>query len=103
MIVVDANIVAYSVIEGKFTSIARQLARLSPTWVAPLFCRYELANILWFYLKRGALPAKSVTDVWNAMASVFYCHERKTDVPLVVHLANERAISAYDAQYVEES
>ena len=100
MIVVDANIVAYSVIEGKFTGVARQMARLSPTWVAPLFCRYELANILWFYVKRGALPAKGVTDVWNAMASVFYYHEHEIEVPPIVRLANERDISTYDAQYV---
>ena len=100
MIVVDANIVAYWVIEGDKTPLARRLRSLHPVWVVPSLCRHELASVLSVYFKHGGMDADDVAMLWESFTSVIEGHEYETAFPEAIMLARDHDISAYDAQYV---
>lgn len=100
MIVVDANIVAYWVIDGDKTPLARRLRSLHPVWAVPSLCRHELANVLSVYFKHGGINADDVPMLWEGFISVIDGHEYEVAFPDAIRLARDHAISAYDAQYV---
>ena len=61
MIVADANLLAYLVVEGTQTAAAVEVARLDDAWGAPRLRRSELLSALSGYVRRGE------TDVANAL------------------------------------
>lgn len=100
MIVVDANVVAYATIKGAKTPVARQLRAVDRHWVMPSLCRHELANVLLSHVRSGTFTEQDIVPIWDKIALVTEGNEREVSLPSVVRLANERSISAYDAQYV---
>lgn len=100
MIVVDANVIAYSVVEGRMTAVALSVRDRDPHWLVPLLWRSELMNILAVYARRRGLSFPECLRIWEGAARAFSPNERDPDARMVLDLAITRAISAYDAQYI---
>ncbi len=100
MIVVDANVLAYSIIEGTLTPLALQVRKRDPHWRLPGIWRHEILNIFTTYVRQGGLAkekaVKGLEDV--------YAHILPNEVELgpveTLDIALHHKISAYDAQYV---
>ena len=54
MIVADCNVLAYLVIPGARTSVAKQAFALDGDWTAPPLWRSEFLSVLATYLRVGA-------------------------------------------------
>ena len=78
MIVADANVIAYWLIQGKYTTLARQLYASEPIWVVPALCRHELANVIANYVKHGAMAVTDVPLLWRNLESLI--RDREYDV-----------------------
>ena len=100
MIVVDANVAAYWLIEGEYTALARQLYANEPDWVVPALCRHELANVMASYVKHGGMAVADVPLLWESLESLIGGREYEVDFRQVIALAAEKSLSAYDAQYL---
>ncbi len=100
MIVADANVIAYWLIEGEFTALARRLYDREPTWVVPALCRHELANVIANYVKHRAMVVADVPLLWRNLESLVGGREYDVDYVEVIALAANNGISAYDAQYL---
>ena len=100
MIVADANVVAYLVIAGRKTALARQLRELEPDWAVPSLCKHEFASLLGQYVMEGGMPAGDVPELWERFDLTINGHEHEIEIPAAVLLACERKINVYDAHYV---
>lgn len=100
MIVVDTNVVAYTLIEGAQTALARQARLLDTEWRLPTLWRHEFLNILATYARRGGASVSAVTSLWEQAVELFSPGERRVDMPLALRLAVHHRVSAYDAQFV---
>lgn len=100
MIVVDANVVAYSLLEGDRSSTARAVAERDPEWRLPPIWRYEFANLLWLIVSNGTMKEAAAIELLIATRERFAAHEVDPDQGRAFRLAAGRSITAYDAQYV---
>lgn len=100
MIVVDANVLAYSIIEGTLTPLALQVRKRDPHWRLPGIWRHEILNIFTTYVRQGGLTKEKAV---KALENV-YAHILPNEVEMgpieTLEIAIHHKISAYDAQYV---
>jgi predicted nucleic acid-binding protein len=100
MIVVDANILIYSLIEGDYTLLVNKLRERDTDWRTTALCMHETLNVLATYQRRDILTLaqckKLLTHAEHFM-KVAQC-EVKMDAALAV--AAKYAVTGYDAQYV---
>ena len=100
MIVVDANILVYSLIEGDYTPLIQKLREKDADWRTTALCLHETLNVLATYQRRGVLTlaqCKKLLDHAERFMQVAQC-EVKLDAALAV--AAKYVITGYDAQYV---
>lgn len=100
MIVVDANILIYSLIEGDYSPLAHKLRERDMDWRTTGLCLHEVLNVLATYQRRDILTlaqCKKLLDHAERFMKVAQC-EVKMDAALAV--AAKYAITGYDAQYV---
>ena len=100
MIVVDANILVYSLIEGDYTQLVQKLREKDADWRTTGLCLQEILNVLATYQRREVLTlaqCKKLLDHAERFMQVAQC-EVKMDAALAV--AAKYAITGYDAQYV---
>jgi len=100
MIVVDANILVYSLIEGDYSPLVQKLREKDADWRTAGLCLHEVLNVLAIYQRRGILkPAqcKKLLEHAERFMKVAQC-DVKMDMALVV--AAKYTITGYDAQYV---
>ncbi len=100
MIVTDANVIAYWLIEGEYTPFARRLYDIEPVWVVPTLCRHELTNVITSYIKHRAMTVTDVPRLWQNLELLIRDREYEVDHNHVIALAVEKDLSAYDAQYL---
>ena len=100
MIVVDANVILYSVTACEQTDRARTVLAADDLVVVPRLWRAECANALCVLVRRGALSAESGHRALRAALDVFTDRERDIDPEAVWTVALESGLSAYDAEYV---
>ena len=100
MIVVDANIVAYWTIKGAQTEAATRLRVADPVWVVPALCQHELLNVLWMYMRGDEMTLPQAIAVWDDCKAVIEGSGYEVPAHEILSLAQERNITAYDAQYV---
>lgn len=100
MIVVDVNVIAYTLIAGEKTSEARTVLGLDPDWIVPDLWRDEFLNILATYVRQGGTSLEQAKKLWLSATGLF--EERETQVnPIeILELADRYSLSAYDAQYL---
>lgn len=100
MIVVDANILVYSLIKGDYSPLVRKLRERDMDWRTTGLCLHEILNVLATYQRRDILKlaqCKKLLEHAERFMKVAQC-EVKMDAALAV--AAKYAITGYDAQYI---
>ena len=100
MIVVDVNVVAYYVIEGEKTALARELMQREPDWRLPDLWRHEYLNVLATYARQGGATLEQARVLWRRAVELFGPREQATDAEAALTLAIQAPVSAYDGQYL---
>ena len=100
MIVVDANVLVYALIEGDRTELAHQVAQRDLEWVVPALWRHELLNVLATFTRLQILEPPQAHRVWLRAVRRLARTERPVDHAAALQLAIDHRISAYDAQYL---
>jgi len=100
MIVIDANILIYSLIECDYSPLIHKLREKDSDWRTTALCLHETLNVLATYQRREVLTltqCRKLLDHTDHFIKVAQC-EVKMDAALAV--AAKYAITGYDAQYV---
>ena len=100
MIVVDVNVVAYFLVLGEKTAVARDLLHRDPDWRLPALWRHEYLNVLATFAREGGATVAEARTLWRRAVELFGPREQSVDMELALVLATENRISAYDAQYI---
>ena len=99
MIVADVNVVAYLLIEGAKTGLARAVFERDPAWALPALWRHEFLNVLAMQVQHGGFSLGIARETWRRAEELFSRDEREADAILSLELATKHKLSAYDAQY----
>jgi predicted nucleic acid-binding protein len=100
VIVVDTNVVAYALVEGTHTELARRVRELDPDWRLPELWQHEYLNILATYAKQGGANLKTAQRLWREAVKLLAAATVPVDMPTALDLAVEHGVSAYDAQFI---
>lgn len=100
MIVVDANVLAYLLIPGRFTGSAEQLLQDDPEWAAPVLWRSELRNVLATYVRAGSLELSDAMALYTRAWELLGPDQYEVDALSVLRLSKLSGCSAYDCEYV---
>jgi predicted nucleic acid-binding protein len=100
VVVVDANVVAYALIEGDRTPQARALWQSDPDWRAPRLLRHEVANLVTTAVRTGAMTLETARSVVTTAARLVPDTGPDADIGRVIEIAGALDISAYDACYL---
>jgi predicted nucleic acid-binding protein len=100
MIVVDTNVIAYLLIPGDCSNLARAALRKDPYWVAPLLWRSEFRNVLTFYQRRRQLDLRQALQFMREAELLMQGGEYEIDSAQVLSLTANSKCSAYDCEFV---
>ncbi len=100
MIVVDANVIGYLVIQGDQTTEAESVLQADADWVAPYLWRSELRNVLTLYIRKNLLSFTDALSIAQEAAVLMEANEYEVESALVLNLATSSNCSAYDCEYV---
>ncbi len=100
MIVVDTNVIIYSLISGDQTPYARQAFQRDPEWAAPLLWRSEFRSALALYLRKGHFSLRDALDLMTEASALVDGAEYEVESSRVLHLAAASRCSAYDCEFV---
>ncbi|MCU0724327.1 MAG: type II toxin-antitoxin system VapC family toxin [Planctomycetes bacterium] len=100
MIVCDTNLVAYLLIGGPLTDVAREVLRKDPVWVAPPLWRSEFRNVLSGYLRRKELALPDALDLVRLAEDLLARRERAPSSADVLSIVARSGCSAYDGEFV---
>ncbi|HEV7427801.1 MAG TPA: type II toxin-antitoxin system VapC family toxin [Thermoanaerobaculia bacterium] len=100
MIVADKDLVAYLLIDGEKTALARAVWTADPLWMMPTLWRSEFLNVLTTSVRAKVLTLAEAHDTWNVAQTVFAHSEVEPSGDAVLQTAAARNLSAYDAQFV---
>ena len=99
VIVVDASVVAYLLIEGELTDVARELYRVDSDWVTPPILNHEILSIL-AAVGTEEQSSHSVEVIWRDVRALLGTRQQVPDPVNSLRLAVEFGISGFDAQYL---
>ena len=99
MIVVDASVVAFLLIDGELTDAVRELHRIDPDWVTPPILNHEMLNIL---AAVGSAEGNSAAmeGVWRDVRALVASRQQVPDPVRSLRLGVELGISGNEAQYL---
>jgi len=80
VIVVDTNVVAYALIQGTQTALARQVRQRDPFWRLPTLWRHEFLNILAVYVRRGGARLREAAFLWGQAVKLLSPGEQAVDM-----------------------
>ena len=100
MKVIDANVIAYLFIKGKYTDNAKNLLKDDPEWVAPQLWRSEFRNVLTTYVRNDYFDLSQALFLVKKAEELMQNGEYKVQSKDVLELAAESGRSAYDCEYV---
>ena len=100
MIVADTNLVAYLLIEGEKTGVARTVWAKDSHWMLPTLWRSEFLNVLATAVRAHVLTLAQAHETWHVAHAIFDQSEVEPSGDDVLEAAAERNLSAYDAQFV---
>jgi predicted nucleic acid-binding protein len=99
MIVVDASVVAFLLLEGELTEASRQLYRIDPEWITPPILNHELLNIISAVGTAGGDP-DALEAVWRDFRSLIGVRQQVPDPVRAFRLAIKLGLSTYETQYL---
>jgi Predicted nucleic acid-binding protein, contains PIN domain len=100
VIVVDTNVVAYLVVAGDQTAIAREILDRDSQWAAPFVWRSELRNLLSTYMRRSSFGLKDALRMMRFAEKLLADREHVGDSQTILALAEQSRHSAYDCEFV---
>ena len=99
MIVVDTNVIAYLVIEGKQTAMALSVFNIDPEWAAPQLWKSEMRNLLSLYLRNKQMTIDEAVSAMDKSEAVIAGRECDVDSSRVLELASHSGCTAYDCEF----
>lgn len=99
MIVVDANVLSFFLIEGERTPDVHALHAADAEWIVPAFWRVEFQSILWKYVRFGGMRAEKALQLLDHAIGIFSINEAAPAPDVVLRDALAWGITVYDAQY----
>lgn len=100
MIVVDTNIIAYLHVSGKFTPLALQLLEKDSRWIAPPLWQSEFRNLLINYVRHEIMDLEEAIKLTEDAMTTMQNREIAPSSKLVLSLATNSSLSAYDCEFV---
>ncbi len=100
MIVADANLIAYLLIPGAQTAVARAVLLKDPVWHAPLLRRSEFNSILLKHIRRGDFDVVVAVELLESAQTLVGGREHHVVTADALRLAVTSKKSAYDCEYV---
>ena len=100
MIVIDANILIYSLIECDYSPLIHKLRDKDSDWRTTALCLHETLNVLATYQRRKVLTfaqCRKLLDHADRFIKVAQC---EVEMNTALAVAAKYAITGYDAQYV---
>ena len=100
MIVVDANVLVYALVQLPQTPLAQQVAALDPDWVAPLLWRFEFTSAVTTLVRGSALNVAQAETAIREAEQLMAGRDARVDQTAAFRAAMTYNLSAYDGQYV---
>jgi predicted nucleic acid-binding protein len=101
MIVIDANILIYTLIECDNSHLIPKLRAKDADWRTTGLCRHETLNVLATYQRRGVLTLEQCQELLNHANRFIAQAQCEVNFATSLDIAAKYGISGYDAQYVE--
>lgn len=100
MIVIDANILIYSLIECDYSPLVHQLREKDADWRTAGLCLHETLNVLATYQRRDVLTLAQCKKLLDHTERFMNIAESEVKLDAALAVAAKYAVSGYDAQYV---
>jgi predicted nucleic acid-binding protein len=103
LIVADTNLVAYLLMNGRYSALAEKVFAKDPRWAAPLLWRSEFQSVLLKCVREGRFGTTDAMQIAGAAEILFAGNEYVMGAsdPEVLRIAVEvPGCSAYDAEFV---
>jgi predicted nucleic acid-binding protein len=100
MIVVDANILIYSLIKCDQSPLIQRLRAKDSDWRTAALCLHETLNVLATYQRREVLTLAQCRALLGHADRFIKVARCEVEMELALAMAAEYAITGYDAQYV---
>jgi predicted nucleic acid-binding protein len=100
VIIADANIISYLLINGPFTATVEEVLRKERDWAAPVLWRSELISVLSLEVRKGTLSPPGARNHFQRAAQLVAPNEFPVDHLEVLRLAAISGCSTYDCEYV---
>jgi predicted nucleic acid-binding protein len=100
MLLVDTNVVAYLLIEGKHTAAAQQLHRRDPDWRSEAFLLIEFTNVLASSIATNRMSLALARDLLAKAVGLFDDKLARIAHVSVLAIAARHRLSAYDARFL---
>jgi predicted nucleic acid-binding protein len=99
VIVVDTQVLWYSVHEGAFTALAKQVAAKDAEWVAPPLWRSEFRNTVAGYMRRDGFTLDEALEALQR-AQALVAVEENPESEWILGLVARSRCTAYDLEFV---
>jgi len=100
MIVVDANILIYSLIKCEQSPLIEKLRGKDADWRTAALCLHEALNVLVTYQRRGVLTLAQCRVLLGHAERFIGVAQCEVPMAAALAVAAEYATTGYDAQYV---
>ena len=100
MIVVDANILIYSLIKCDHSPLIQKLRGKDADWRTTALCLHETLNVLATYQRRKVLTLAQCRILLGHADRFIKVAQCEVEMETALAVAAEYAITGYDAQYV---
>ncbi len=100
MIVVDATILIYSLIECEYTPLTQQLRSKDADWRTAGLCLHEILNVLTTYQRRNLLTLPQCHTLLEHAHRFVQVAQQDVALDVALVVAAQYTITGYDAQYV---
>ncbi len=100
MIVIDANILIYALIECDNSRLIPQLREKDADWRTTGLCLHETLNVLATYQRRGLLTLEQCRELLGNASLFISVAKCEVDMEASLVAAAKYGITGYDAQYV---
>lgn len=100
MIVVDANVITYMILNGDFSNDCDDLFTRDADWAAPRLWRDEVSNVLVTYERKGLLSREAALLAFADAEAIMRTNDFDIKIERVLAVAKETGCSGYDSQYI---
>jgi predicted nucleic acid-binding protein len=100
VIVVDTNVLAYAVLPGVASALVARVAERDPSWIAPVFWRRELANVLATSMRVRGVKLEDAVAAFGEAERLVTDAEVEPAIAERLEIAQRGGVSAYDAEFV---